>query len=242
MNYDYSRYYENWHEDTAEHFKSMIAYYKNLLEKILINIPKNVRILEIGSGMGFCLLALKEMGYNNIFGIDIDEMQTLKAKEKGLEIENISALDYFEKNSHLFDIVLMFDVLKHIEKKSIIPLLLKINTQLSTNGLLICQTPNCYSIAGSTFRYIDFTHEVSFSPYSLDFVLYNANFKDIQIQEQNKIPKFLWINLFIHPRSTIILLVRKFLRRLYQTMLSFEVGNLEGIPLSANIIAIARKK
>jgi hypothetical protein len=37
------------------------------------------------------------MGYNNIFGIDIDEMQTLKAKEKGLEIENISALDYFEK-------------------------------------------------------------------------------------------------------------------------------------------------
>jgi 2-polyprenyl-3-methyl-5-hydroxy-6-metoxy-1,4-benzoquinol methylase len=77
---DYTRHYKNWHDDSHEHVKKMISFYKN---EILQHFPKNINanVLEIGCGMGFLLLTLQEEGYKNTKGIDIDKGQIQSAKK-----------------------------------------------------------------------------------------------------------------------------------------------------------------
>ena len=237
----YSRYYNNRHNDSDEHCNLMIQQYKKILIQYLSAVPLSAKIMEIGSGMGFAMLALKELGYKNIVGVDLDEPQTLKAKKRGLDVFNVSAESYFKNAKEKFDVVLMFDVLEHIKKKDIIPLLSNIYSNLNSDGKLIVQTPNCYSLAGSAYRHGDFTHEISFSPYSLDFVLFNADFRNIKVSEVGSVPKLSCKKLVLHPKSFLKGLLKVFLRRLYKLMLSQEVGRLDGVPLSANIVAVAIK-
>ncbi len=241
MNLDYSRYYENWHTNDEEHFNLMTEHYLVFLTKYLKSIPKDASILEIGSGMGFCINALNQLGYKNCIGIDLDDGQVEKCQEKKLNIIKSDANTYFKSLENKIDIILMFDVLEHIQKNKIIPLLKNINSNLALNGKFICQTPNCYSIAGSAYLHVDFTHELSFSPYSLDFVLYNSGFTQISIEDENPIPNLTLKFLIRHPVYSYKLLKRKFARGIYKFILSEEIGSLTNVPLSANIVAIAKK-
>lgn len=55
---DYTRHYQNWHNDSQEHIKATITTYK---KNILPYFPQNkeTQILDIGCGMGFLLLIFK---------------------------------------------------------------------------------------------------------------------------------------------------------------------------------------
>ncbi len=238
---NYNRYYQHWHLDTDEHYEMMKNSYKILLRDYIADLPKNARILEIGSGMGFCMLALESLGFTNVVGVDLDTEQTQKAKGKGLNVHNMSVEKYFQEQNEQFDLILMFDVLEHLEKKNVIPILEEIHKYLNRSATLIIQTPNCYSIAGSAYRYIDFTHELSFSSYSLDFVLYNAGFENILIKEITSIQEFSIKQSLRYPRQALGAFKKRFARKLYRFLLSQEVGDLTNVPLSANIIAIAKK-
>ena len=50
-------------------------------------------------------------------------------------------------------------------------------------GLFMCRVPNASSPLASHYRYVDWTHTSAFTKTSLDFVLYSAGFRDIEIVE-----------------------------------------------------------
>jgi hypothetical protein len=107
------------------------------------------------------------------------------AKSFGLHIVEADAVEYIKTDIGCFDFIYMIDVLEHIEKRLVFNFLLDIYNKLNPNGKLFLVIPNAISPAGSFYRYIDWTHETSFTPTSIQYLLENAGFSEIVISEQH---------------------------------------------------------
>jgi len=237
-NIDYSRHYKNWHADTEEHIHKMNGLYSKI---ITAHFPpdKNISILDIGCGMGFLMLALKESGYHFINGIDIDEQQVISCKQKGLDVTLVDdTIAFLKENTGKYDLITAFDVLEHIPASTQINFVKTIYGSLKPGGIFIATVPNANSVLASRNRYIDHTHHVLFTEVSLDFVLYNGGFREIEIKPLDYILPSASLRSFLHG---ILLRYFRFRRRLEMIA---ELGTTWGkkIPLSFNIIAKAIKK
>lgn len=234
---DYTRHYQNWHTDTPEHTKKVISFYKeNILKEFSTNKESN--ILEIGCGMGFLLLALQESGYKNIKGIDVDKGQVAFCQKKGLMVDLVEdSIDYLQKNKDTFDTIVAFDVLEHIPPAFQIAFTKAIYEALKKEGVFLATVPNASSFLASRNRYIDYTHYVTFSEISLDFVLYNGGFKDIDIQEMDH------IRFSFSPVRFLHWLLLKYVRLSRRITFIAELGFKQAlkVPLSFNLMAKARK-
>jgi 2-polyprenyl-3-methyl-5-hydroxy-6-metoxy-1,4-benzoquinol methylase len=222
--FDYSYHYSNWHSDTDESRNADILWAKQLFDcHAIYPRGKGARVLEIGCGMGRVLLMLREQGYENLTGVDIDESQAGTAKKEGLRVYQTDANDFLRDGSEKFDAVYCFDVLEHIEKEDQLPLLKLINSRLADGGFVVIRVPNALSPTSMYFRYIDFTHCISYTTYSLSFLLRNAGLHYITVRAERQEPlrmqwmKIPWANLY-----------------------RFEYG-LEDFALTPNIVAVAFK-
>jgi 2-polyprenyl-3-methyl-5-hydroxy-6-metoxy-1,4-benzoquinol methylase len=234
---DYSRHYKNWHNDTAEHIEKMDRLYSKIIAD---HFPpdKNASILDVGCGMGFLLLSLKNAGYTSLSGVDTDEQQVRSCKEKDLNVSLVQdSISYLNNNSSKYDIITLFDVLEHIPSPQQISFARAINNALKPGGRLILTVPNANSVLASRNRYIDHTHHVLFTEVSLDFVLYNAGFKEIEIQPMD----------YLISSISLKSLIQRFLLRYFRMRRRLEMMTELGaewgkkIPLSFNIIAKAKK-
>ena len=83
-------------------------------------LNREIRILEVGSNMGNQLLCLQEMGFKNLYGIDINKYAIgfSKKKTKNVNIIEGSILDIPYKDRY-FDLVFTSGVLIHIAPSNI---------------------------------------------------------------------------------------------------------------------------
>lgn len=247
---DYSRYYNQWHSDTPEHLDNMKSYYKRLLGDVLPSDRKS-RILDIGCGQGFALITLKDIGYPRVSGIEVDRQQVRSCQQKNLEVKHIENTEEFlQQHPQTYDSILLLDVLEHIPHEKQLNFMKEILKALKLEGQLICTVPNANSILASRWLYNDWTHHLSFTEYSLDFLLFNAGFTEIQTNTCE----------FFEPPPFRLLLSRAILRKWYwKTLLHYaifryvrfnrrlsaigELGWEQGldIPLSLNLLVTAKK-
>ncbi len=177
--------------------------------KTILPQDKDRKILELGCGSGFFLKYLLNNGYINCSGIDFSEQQISKAADLG--IKNVLATDmskYLRETDAKFGVICLFHVLEHLYKDEIIDLLELIHDRLNLNGMIIVEVPNAGSpILGSHNRYIDFTHEVGFTPTSLQEVLLACGFRRVKIYPVKDVSPyarlfFRILNYFLHSRFT----------------------------------------
>lgn len=152
---------------------------------ILPHIPTNkeCRILEIGCGYGrYTTLLSNVLHYKNTIGIDISEEQIAFARSNfGLtNVFKADALEYLRTNSsEKYDVVILMDVLEHLELAYAVELLQQINLSLDRGGKLIIQVPNGLSPLKPIF-YGDVTHVRAFSVNSMSQILRMAAFEDFK--------------------------------------------------------------
>lgn len=109
-------YEKTYHEVERDHwwFKSR----RNMLLRLLADVPRDARILDIGSSSGMMLQELKKMGFNpdNLYGVDISEIAIDNCHKNGFT--NTFVMDAhditFEKQS--FDLIYSSDCLEHLER------------------------------------------------------------------------------------------------------------------------------
>ncbi|PHO09693.1 methyltransferase type 11 [Malaciobacter canalis] len=108
--------------------KHLDEFYKNrytlsrtdLNNRFLKNINKDAKILEVGTNIGNQLLHLQNMGFENLYGIEIQERAINFAKKRAdnLNIIKGDALDIPFKDAY-FDLVFTSGVLIHISPDNI---------------------------------------------------------------------------------------------------------------------------
>jgi 2-polyprenyl-3-methyl-5-hydroxy-6-metoxy-1,4-benzoquinol methylase len=153
----------------------------NFLEKY---VTKKSRILEIGSGHGFFLEAMKKKGYD-ISGIEISkEKKQILKKVTNAKIQDVNIGDEIP-NIEKVDVIVMFHVLEHIDEP--IKFLRNLKKLLKKNGILIIEVPNSndsllqYNIAYEKWIW-QLAHISYFNPETLKQSLKIAKYKKIKIQ------------------------------------------------------------
>ncbi|MCK5293373.1 MAG: methyltransferase domain-containing protein [Arcobacteraceae bacterium] len=92
----------------------------NLNNDFLKDIPKDAKILEVGTNIGNQLFHLQSMGFTNLYGIEIQDraINYAKTRTDNLNIIKGDALDIPFKDS-FFDLVFTSGVLIHISPDNI---------------------------------------------------------------------------------------------------------------------------
>ena len=163
---------------------------------------KNARILDIGCGFGRMLCALKNAGYTELAGIDLEDDAIAYCHTLGLDVTKASVLEYAGAGVR-YDVVIMTHVLEHLPKAQTISTLRKIATALLTpTGSLIITVPNAQSNTGCYWMYEDWTHETLYTAGSLLYVLRMAGYQEIKICDPFGVEGARWQRRFI--RRTLL--------------------------------------
>jgi pseudaminic acid biosynthesis-associated methylase len=88
---------------------------RHLNEKFLSAVPEDARILEVGCNMGTQLLMLQEMGYTELYGIEIQSyaLELAQCRLPEVELRQASAFSIPYPDQY-FDLVFTSGVLIHI--------------------------------------------------------------------------------------------------------------------------------
>lgn len=173
-----SAYFSNRNVDESTYSNYSLPRY---LTPYFNETDNELNILDIGCGLGQMLNYLKNKGFKNLHGIDINEEAILACKKNSLDVEKVNDIREYKVNDNLkFDRIVMSHVLEHIEKEKIIDTLIHIRKNLlKEGGVFLMMVPNAQSYTGTYWRYEDFTHTILFTSGSCMYVLRSAGFAQI---------------------------------------------------------------
>lgn len=203
-------------------------YYKKFLPS-----SKEIKILDMGCGVGGIVYWLQSLGYKNTYGIDMNEEQIKIGKEMG--IKNLlygDIREYLKNKKDEFDVIFAIDVLEHFRKEELLQLLELIYKSLKMSGRLIIKAPNAESPFAGRYRYWDFTHEICFTWSALTQILNLVGFKEVIFKPATPVPHGI--------KSIMRYLLWRFIEFLIKFYILVECGTWRGI-FTQNIICCAIK-
>ncbi len=207
-------------------------YYLHLIKKFL---PKDfsLKIADLGCGHGALLFCLKELGYKNIFGVDLSVQQVDLAHKFGImEVSKQDLYLFLEQSSENYDVIFIMDVLEHLEMDELLMLLDKVHQKLNVDGILVVHVPNGAGLFGMRVRYGDLTHVNCFTSSSMRQLLSICGFNRIQHFEDVPV---------IHGvKSFVRFFLWKILTIIPRVLLQAETGEIRHI-LSQNFLTVAKK-
>ncbi len=114
------------------------------------DVDINFSVLDTGCGDGFWLEILRDLGFNNLTGIDLSFPFLQRAKSKGLKVIqcDISRMCFCGE----FDVIIMCDVLEHLPDLGLV--LDNIYKALKTDGILYLIIPVYDSLSSRFDRFI----------------------------------------------------------------------------------------
>lgn len=176
---------------------------------------KNIKILDMGCGWGLFLKSCKEVGYNNISGVEINErcVQFIKNKFVIPSVFQADAVSFLEScPDSSFDVITAIDVMEHFEKKEVFYVLNLIYKKLKKTGIFIMQVPNGGSLPGLYIFNSDLTHEIAFTDILIKEIFGLVGFEKTEISgksEKKDITHF-FINVLRKIFSVVISLNNEF--------------------------------
>lgn len=195
---------------------------------------RNAPLLDIGVGRGEMLRCMKNWHYTNYVGIDISKSTIDFCQSLGLECQLVNnTTSWLANYQKYFEVITLLDVLEHIPREDVVPLLSAVYSALKNNGILIVQLPNMQAPDAQLQRYNDITHLNGYIEHSLRQVLVAGGFSKIQFLPFNDSISTSWKE----P-------IRVFMRFLYWKGVRFVRklnGNINPEILTPTFIAIAVK-
>lgn len=167
----YLRFEDEFRGNTDDISKRLTYYIDNFVrENITLDTDK--AIIDIGCGRGEWLELLKQNGYNQPIGIDINESMVHYCTNRGLKVICSDAIEYLKTlEEKSVKLITAFQVIEHLNFKQINTFLEEISRVLDDNGIVILETPNPYNLeVGACNFYIDPTHIKPIHPSLLEFV------------------------------------------------------------------------
>ena len=134
---------------------------------------RDAPILDIGCGSGQFLYYLRQAGYSNAVGLDLDAEQVAIGRSLGLNCHCMDAFDFFFEDARDFAVIAMLDIIEHFTLPEAFELLEKVSERLAPGGRLIASVPNSESPTGLRCFHTDITHETSFTSLSFSQMMFS---------------------------------------------------------------------
>ncbi|MBI2920194.1 MAG: class I SAM-dependent methyltransferase [Planctomycetes bacterium] len=130
------------------------------------------RALDYGAGPGDGAEYLKTRGFAPV--------ETLEPNSEYRKILEKAGWPVCPELRGPYDLIFCKDVLEHLEKPKVIPLVRAMRETLAPGGRLVVSVPNAVGWMGNYTRWEDWTHETIFTQNSLRYVLESAGFTRIE--------------------------------------------------------------
>jgi 2-polyprenyl-3-methyl-5-hydroxy-6-metoxy-1,4-benzoquinol methylase len=140
-------------------------------------------ILDIGCGSGQFLYFLNKQQYKNIEGVDLDSKQIEIAQALGFKAEAVPVIDYLNRNQGGYEMIAMLDIIEHFSREELFPLMEAVVRSLRPGGRIIASVPNAESPMGLQCLYTDITHEIAFTPMSIEELLFCHDLKLAELRD-----------------------------------------------------------
>lgn len=144
---------------------------------------KAARIVDLACGGGKLLHFFIEQGYARVEGVDISPDQVALSRQITPNVTHGNVIEFLEANPSQFDLVTGFNIIEHFHKDEALRFLDASYAALTPGGRLILQTPNAGVPWGVQPRYGDLTHEIGFSPNTLERLLRMSGFSSVEARE-----------------------------------------------------------
>lgn len=171
------------------HFSRLTKWY---WARLRYQLPKDTesKCLDLPCGYGNFLYFLRNKGYTNIQGYDLDISQIDLARSLGLPAYVGDAFDVLNKDAGTegYDLISSFDFIEHISKDDALEFLDLCKSRLNENGVLIIRTPCADGPFGSHDANNDITHEWSMTSNVLKTILEMTGFSKVQILDERPQP------------------------------------------------------
>jgi SAM-dependent methyltransferase len=146
-------------------------------------VPRGGSILDVGCGNGAALLAIAEMGFTRLAGLEINPAAVQRARESGLDVRCGELLDADFPDSS-FDLIRMGHVIEHVLDP--MATLGRAYRLLKPGGILMGETPNTDCLDFSIFeKYWGALHVPRhifiFNDRNLRQALEKSNFVDVEM-------------------------------------------------------------
>jgi 2-polyprenyl-3-methyl-5-hydroxy-6-metoxy-1,4-benzoquinol methylase len=176
-----------WHGYTNPEFArakhdQRLAYYDWYTQGWLPE-SRSAPILDIGCGSGQFVYFLRERGYEQAVGIDLDQAQVEVGRSLGLNLKATSVMDFLQDNREAFGLIAMLDILEHFTREELFPLLEAVAARLAPGGRLMASVPNADSPHAARAIYADITHEIAFTPTSLSELFFCHGLKVVGFRD-----------------------------------------------------------
>ena len=219
--------------DSSKGYRSGAPYINQLIQR---HIPadRNISILDLGCGTGGVIYWLKRAGYEKVSGIDFSPEMVAAAHAAGVNevrLDSIqAALNMTE--SQCLDVVLVMDVLEHMEREVLFEMCDEIFRVLKPGGRIIAHVPNAAGIFGASILYGDLTHQLAFTSSSMQQLLHTVGFREVKCYEDKPVTHGLksGIRAFLWHAGTVG----------FRVLHVAETGTFRGI-MSQNLLATAVK-
>jgi 2-polyprenyl-3-methyl-5-hydroxy-6-metoxy-1,4-benzoquinol methylase len=197
---------------------------------------KDARIIDVGCGLGETLFAMNHFGFLHASGIDLSSECVEFCRKQGFRVEQANVVSYFKDKQESFDVIIMNDIIEHLKKESIIPILIDCRQALKPGGTLIIKTFNATNpLLGLDARYYDFTHEVGFTQTSLRQVLLAGGFSNDSI---SVVPSHIYV-FFNNPFNYLAWFINNTINHFFKMYFKLN-GRLTSGIFTKNIIAIGK--
>lgn len=219
--------YENYYREIEEKHPWFVTR-SNLFLSLIPN-NKNSSILDFGCGTGSFLKKLNSVGYTDLSGVEISETKPSSASDCFVITKTIPKRKY--------DVILMMDVLEHIEDDS--AALIKIKSHLKPGGILLLSVP-AYQLLWSEHDTLNM-HFRRYNRKSLSKLIKKANLKTLFITNWNCVflPFIAASRLLSKQSSKELRLNDNFFSKIIYLILTFEsfLLKITGLPFGLSIIS-----
>ena len=154
---------------------------------------KDSAILEIGSGVGHNLYALKALGYTNIRGTDYSKECVDICEQNGFDVQLVderSEKSFYKSHKEMFRMVVLYDVLEHYSPGDAVVLLTSIKHMLKKDGTIVISSPNANHPFSNTLLFADITHKCMYNVVSLSQLLRNCGLSRNEFFEMNSFTSY----------------------------------------------------
>lgn len=170
--------YANYYEGMKVNKKT----FTDRLTKIEKRIFKKEKLLDVGCALGDCLMAAKENGWKEIYGVEVSKFAYEFAKERGLNVKNVT-LDKAGFKPNTFNAIAYQDVIEHVKDP-----LYELQTSyrlLKRDGWIFLVTPDVGGLWHKLlkkywYHYKPGEHIMYFSQESLRLALEKSGFRNIE--------------------------------------------------------------
>jgi len=146
---------------------------------------ENKSVLDLGCGTGQLCWVLGASGAREVVGVNVCKEEIDLARQRvDVKFEVRDILEYLhDVRDTTIDNIYALNIFEHLEKDYLISVLTQCARVLKTDGTVTAIVPNATSTFGGMTRYWDITHNLSFTPSSVNQLKNFCGFKRAEFKE-----------------------------------------------------------